>query len=271
MPQYRRDPFTGSWVIMAPDRAGRPNEFFAYPRRRTDRTCPFCRGNEVLAPSEIACYPATEDESGRHDWQVRVIANKYPAVSDGTGELSEQETIPGELFCVQPGDGVHEVIVESPQHSASFSELTPVQAYWSFVAYRDRLRAMANIPGLAYGLIFKNCRAGGGATLEHSHSQMVATTLVPVTVQQELGAASAYYESPGGCIYCELLRRELEAGHRIVAASDHFAALCPFASRFPYETWILPRRHDHRFEDANLDELVGTFTFLSTAPALPRK
>jgi UDPglucose--hexose-1-phosphate uridylyltransferase len=117
------------------------------------------------------------------------------------------------------------------------------------------LQQLAHVPALAYALLFKNCGGGGGATVEHSHSQVLASTLVPTTVRTELDVAREFHAASGECVYCNLVNFELEARDRVVAATDGFLAICPYASRFPYETWVLPRAHEPRFERVNLGEV----------------
>ena len=169
MPEYRHEPLTDQWVIIAPDRQRRPDQLHsAPPVRSVNVPCPFCAGHEGETPVELAAYHAPSDDTV---WQVRVVPNKYPAVHLDVDEGSAHPLI-------MPGQGAHEVIIESPRHVVSFSELTDEQAEFTFMAYRDRLRALKQDSRLAYGQVFKNSRAGGGASLEHSHSQLIATTML---------------------------------------------------------------------------------------------
>ncbi|MGE0757799.1 MAG: DUF4921 family protein [Pirellulaceae bacterium] len=260
MPEYRQDPVSGSWVIMARERADRPTEFAPQPTHRRGAACPFCRGNELLTPPAVATYPSKVG-NGEDAWEVRVIGNKYPAVTrlDGPSVPEEPENM---LYPLHPGHGVHEVIIESPDHATSLSELTAQRATWSFLAYRDRLRAVAQVPGIRQGLVFKNCRAAGGATLEHAHSQLLATSVMPPALDRELLSAARYVTAVGDCLFCRILAHERASGQRMLAETEHFAAFCPFASRFPYETWVLPKEHrpDFRQEELeNLAELSGLF------------
>jgi UDPglucose--hexose-1-phosphate uridylyltransferase len=153
-----------------------------------------------------------------------------------------------------PGYGLHEVIVESPNHTESFSELTSQQALLAFVAYRDRLLEMGKRPGLAYGLVFKNCRSAAGATLSHTHSQILGTARVPLTVARELDSAEVYRRDQGVCFFCKLIEEE-QHGPRRVLSTRRFVAFAPFASRFPFEVCVVPRSHGARFEATNLEEL----------------
>ena len=259
MPEFRRDLLSERWVIIAEDRARRPSDYDLHPTRRNHGRCPFCAGNEVDTPHAIAVYP-TELRSG--SWQVRVIPNRYPAATLADDPLSADPISPESTprFLRRPGVGVHEVIIESPQHVVSFSELTEEQALLSLLAYRDRLRAISQLPELSHGIVFKNCRGGGGATLEHAHSQLIATSITPHEVEQELRVSARHFDHSGRCLYCILLQEELEAKVRVVTQTPHFAVYCPFASRFPYESWIVPHEHVGQYESTDaslLRELSG--------------
>lgn len=266
-------------MIIARERANRPSEFVTQRVRRSVDRCSFCAGNEYDTPDAIAVYPsplarpwlpsdqrelglttplgddrATVTRTSATDpaWQVRVIPNKYPAVVDFVSD----GTTGHELFQWQPGYGVHEVIIESPNHTTSFSELDDGQAFWSFLAYRDRLSCAARNPRLQYGLVFKNCRGAGGATLEHTHSQMLAAARIPTSIRQELNAAAEYRSRRGDCIFCSIWQHEATNAARIVTLTEQFVVFCPFASRFPYETWVLPRQHESHFQLAKVDGLA---------------
>ena len=237
----RQDPVTGRWVIIARNRADRPYDFASSRPTGSTVRCPFCVGNEDLTPAEIAVYPANADSA---TWQVRVIPNRYPALVDDAPE----SPAPGGIYRSLRGVGIHEVIVESPDHVASLTELTERQLAWTFTAYRDRIAALGADGRLAYALVFKNVGPAAGASLHHSHSQLIATPIVPIIVREELSGSESFFNSHRQCIYCRMIEQESDAGHRIVAQSDHFVAFCPFAARFPFETWILPRAHRSRFE-----------------------
>jgi UDPglucose--hexose-1-phosphate uridylyltransferase len=156
-----------------------------------------------------------------------------------------------------PAIGALEVIIESPDHVASLTELTDAQLVWSFTAYRDRLVAWSQHPELAYGLVFKNARADGGASLEHVHSQLIATSHVPQEIWQEISRCAEHWRLQGRCIYCQLLERELQLERRMVTVGDEFVALCPFASRFPYEMWVFPRHHASHYASTSSAQLAS--------------
>ena len=244
MSELRKDPVVDRWVIIAPDRAGRPYEFEPLPDRRLDQACPFCEGNEQETPPEILAYRNQGSRPDRPGWRVRVVPNKFPALG-----IEDQLTRPDDGFYrVVGGLGSHEVIVESPNHLTSASELSPGQFGEVFAVYRERLIELGKDHRLAYGMIFKNMGASAGASIEHTHSQLIATPIVPISVRDEITGALDFRHSRGRCVYCEMIRRELAAGERIVVDTTEFVAFCPHASRFAFETWILPKNHESHFE-----------------------
>ncbi len=241
MSEYRHDLLHDRWVIVGNERACRPQEFEEQVVRRRGQTCPFCAGSEDQTPDALAVY----QQPGKSDWGVRVVPNKYPAVepscqpngASGDGDL---------LFDRRPAAGEHEVIIESPRHVVSLSELSPEEASLVFAAYRDRLAA-GRSKGLRYVQIFKNVGAAGGATIEHSHSQLLAMPQVPTHVVGELENCRQYHERQGRPLLSAMLEEELRRGERIVADTPDLVAFCPWASRFPYEVWMVPRRRQSDF------------------------
>jgi UDPglucose--hexose-1-phosphate uridylyltransferase len=245
MSEFRQDPMSRRWVIIGGERNGRPNEFVEAATRATDISCPFCAGHESETPAPIASYSA----NGKGHWLARVVPNKYPALSpsaNGNGKGS-----PASL----PGFGSHEVIIESPRHVASLSELTDPEVKAVFTAYRDRLMHLKAQQLYRYVQIFKNVGPAAGASLEHVHSQLLALTNVPEALQQELVASGDYFTEHKRSLLLDMLDGELAAGDRVVAETRSFVAFCPYASRFGYEVWIAPRQHQPRFEDVEAGEL----------------
>jgi UDPglucose--hexose-1-phosphate uridylyltransferase len=239
-------------VIIGGERASRPNEFLEAATRAKGLHCPFCAGHEGDTPPAIASYGA----NGKAKWLVRVVPNKFPAVTtDESSDPTSPPLVAGINSEPVPGFGRHEVIIESPRHVASFSELTDAEAEAVFAAYRDRLCELKAEGHFRYVQIFKNAGAVAGASLEHVHSQLVALPAVPAVVEQELVASGEFFRGQGRSLLLELLEREVAAEERVVALTEHFVAFCPYASRFGYEVWIAPRRHQPRFEDVELGEL----------------
>ncbi|NLF70209.1 MAG: galactose-1-phosphate uridylyltransferase [Candidatus Anammoximicrobium sp.] len=246
MSEFRKDPVSDHWVILAPNRALRPEQFAAEAGRRALKRCPFCRGHESDTPEAVATYGDRGQAGDGGQWQVRVVPNLYPA-------LTRHDQLPAtapSLYEVGIGYGVHEVIIEAPDHVLSFGELDDLQAELVFVAFRDRLRRLRANPQIAYGQLFKNSGPAAGASLEHTHSQLIGTPIVPTQIQAELSRAQTYFERHGRCVFCEMMDVESSSGARIVAENEAFLAFCPFASQFPYEVWVLPRKHHCSFDMA---------------------
>lgn len=271
-PELRRDPVTGRWVVIAPERARRPVTLTdAEPRHRVEVNgervpCPFCPGQEHDTPNEVLAYREPGTAANGPGWRLRVVPNKFPAVRPIQADFtliscagSEQTPVPPSLFHAIPGFGRHEVLIECAEHVAT-PQMLPDAAFGDvFRAYRDRLLTLAQEPRLRYAVVFKNVGAEAGATLEHTHSQIVALPLVPESIEQELGGAEEYHARHGRCVFCDLLTAELAAGTRVVAESPQFVALAPFAPRFAFEVWVLPRAHDSGYEattDAQAAELA---------------
>lgn len=245
MPDLRKDPIVGRWVIIAPDRAKRPEDFTHEFKSGPDRFCPFCEKNEDATPPEIMAYRAPGSEANRPGWRTRVIPNKFPALQI-EGQLDKR----GDgMYDLMNGVGAHEVIIECPNHATNITELPVDHVREVLWVYRDRLVDLKKDPRMVHGLIFKNKGAPAGASLEHSHSQLIVTPVVPISVWEEMTGALEFYNYRGRCIYCDMVQQELATGSRIVLDTPNFLVLCPFASRFPFETWILPKQHSSQFEN----------------------
>ena len=182
-----------------------------------------------------------------------MVANKFPALV-AEGNLERQ----GEgIYDRMSGVGVHEVVIETPNHEETLTTMSERQVEDVLRAYRDRIRDLGKDPRLQYVLIFKNRGEAAGASLDHPHSQLIATPIIPERIQEEVDGAKHYYESKASCVYCDIIGQELAQKERVVSVNDRFVAIAPFASRFPFETWILPRTHDASFEDAGKKEVIG--------------
>ncbi len=262
-PEYRKDPLSEGWVVIAADRGGRPDEFQqVQPQSRIAGPCPFCAGNEAFTPDEIRRYHASNGE-----WKVRVVPNKFPAVvrCAGIDQALVTKTFKNgtpSLYTSLQGHGGHEVVIESREHAVSLTDLDQASRDFTFLAYRDRLQALANEESFAYVQIFKNVGAAAGSSIEHAHSQVVGLPTVPIRVAEELAHTATYLKKHGRQLFEVMLEEELSLGTRVVAESPEFVAFCPYASRFPYETWILPRKHLPRFETSSdaLATACGEFT-----------
>ncbi len=245
MSELRHDPVSRRWVIIATERSRRPTEFIVNQDGRTDgaHVCPFCPGNERFTPPEIAVVRTDGSAPNGPGWQSRVFANKYPALAI-EGEPDRRAV---GIFDRQRGIGAHEILVEAPEHGLHMADMEPVQLERVLGLYQERLRDLYRDPRFKYVLIFKNHGPAAGASLAHPHSQIIATPVTPRAIASELESARQHYYVKTRCLYCDILNQELEAGVRVVSADEHFAVLAPYASRFPFETMIIPRRHRHAF------------------------
>ncbi len=248
MPEFRRDPVTGRWVIIATDRARRPSDFSREPVViKGGRFCPFCPGNELKTPPEVLAF---RDGSAPNQpgWKVRVVPNKFPVLRV-EGDFDRQ----GEgLYDKMNGVGAHEVVIETPDHSLTMSRMSDKQIEDVFWAFRDRLLDLKKDRRMKYVIVFKNHGEAAGATLEHTHSQLIAMPVIPHRVFEELQLTRLYYDQKERCVFCDIMRQETDAGTRVVLETDQFLVLCPYASRFPFELWVLPRRHISHFEDTDI-------------------
>lgn len=254
MSELRQDPTTNAWVIIAHERAKRPNHFArskepAEPPPPYRADCPFCEGNESITPAEEWAY-----RSGMPNgpgWWVRTIPNKFAALQmEGSMERKDEFG----LFRRMDGVGKHEVIVEAPRHDASMALMSSQQVEEIVLMYRDRYLFLREDPRFKYLTIFKNYGERAGTSLEHPHSQVVATPIVPAAVRHRLDVAMQYYDNTGKCIYCDVLIVEQKVGARIVYESDRFVAFHPFASRSPFETWIFPKVRQSAFGQISIGE-----------------
>ena len=251
MPQLRKDPVLGRWVIIAAERARRPSDFKTEPQQAQGGPCPFCEGSESMTPPEIVAFRDEDTEVDGPGWRVRVVPNKFPALRI-EGELDKRGL---GLYDEMQGIGAHEVIIETPAHVRSLTELTADDTRDVIYAYRDRLVDLRNDPRMVSGMVFKNVGAAAGASLDHTHSQLIVTPVVPRTVQQEMDGCREFHEFRGRCLFCDMVEQEAADRARVVAESPKFLAFAPFAPRFPFETWIVPRRHSSHFEDIQDDEV----------------
>lgn len=255
MAELRKDPVLGRWVIIATERAKRPSDFQVTTEQRDSASCVFCEGRESETPPEVYAIRAAGTQVDEPGWDVRVIPNKYPAL-DRSGELNRE----GVGLCdMANGIGVHEVIVETPDHHDALADLSPEHVAKVMRTYRQRIIDLKEDGRLKYVLIFKNQGRSAGASLQHAHSQLIATPITPKRVKEKLDGAKRYFDYKHRCVFCDYIKQERELfGDRMVEETDHLVALSPFAARFPFETWILPKRHMldfTRVEDEEADDL----------------
>ena len=244
MPELRKDPIMGRWVIISTERARRPSDFSHGRETRKRTECAFCGGHEEETPPEVLAYRTNGGPPNSKEWSVRVVPNKFPALRI-EGELDRR----GEgIFDMMNGIGAHEVIIETPDHDRDLAQLSEQQIEDVLWAYHDRVHDLKRDRRFRYILIFKNHGAEAGASLEHSHSQLIALPIIPLNVSEELHGAHDYYRHKERCVFCDLIRQELEEKGRLVAEYAEFITVCPFAPRFPFETWILPKHHSESMD-----------------------
>lgn len=244
MPELRRDPIHGRWVIISTERGRRPSDFVTEERRPIGGFCPLCEGNEDKTPPEIIAFRDNGTPPNTPGWTLRVVPNKFPALRI-EGELNRE----GDgIYDKMSGLGAHEVVIETPLHYETLSTL-PLKAVENVLwAYRERMIDLRRDQRLRYVLVFKNHGVAAGASLEHSHSQIIALPIVPKRVSEEIEGAKNYFHYKDRCVFCDIIRQELQQKSRLIIENQAFLSIAPFASRFPFETWVLPKIHHPSFE-----------------------
>jgi len=233
MPELRKDPVIGRWVIIATERARRPGNFVD-PQKNffvdTD-PCPFCH-------SEDAEILSIKDDKG--DWKVKVVANANPLVRT---EVKFNRHGYG-LYDVVNSYGVNEVVIETPEHIANMADLDVRQIQYVIEAYKTRFNDIKKDSTLQYILAFKNYGwAAGGRRIAHTRSQIITTSINPLRVKEKLKGAKRHFDYHDRCLYCDLIRQEMKTPKRVVTETQHFIAITPFAPRFPFELNIFPKEH----------------------------
>jgi UDPglucose--hexose-1-phosphate uridylyltransferase len=258
--ELRRDPVTGRWVIVSKEREQRPNDFqFERARILGREHCPFCPFHESYTPPEVWAVRQGSAPNGP-GWDVRVVPNKFPALKvEGTIDRTGEG-----MFDRMTGIGAHEVIIETPDHDRTLAAMPAADIARVLGAYRERILDLKKDIRLRYILIFKNHGAAAGATLEHTHSQLVALPIVPDVVREEIDGARRHFALKERCVFCDIVHQDLADGARLVADDAEAVALAPYAPRFAFETWLVPKRHGARFEEASERELEGLARLLKT-------
>ena len=210
MPELRKDPIVGRWVIISTDRSKRPTDFVRESVKNKGGFCPFCPGNENKTPSEVLAYRPNGTGRDAQGWTVRVVPNKFPALGiEGSLNRSAEG-----MFDNMNGVGAHEVIIETPDHDATLASLPEKRIEDVLWAYRDRILDLKKDKRFKYIMIFKNHGIAAGATLEHAHGQLIALPIVPKHVLEEIEGAKQYYQYKERCVFCDIIRQETDAGVR---------------------------------------------------------
>lgn len=254
MSELRKDPVTGRWVIISTERRKRPTDFqLTSVEIRPDDACPFCEGHERMTPRELLAERRNGNAPNGPGWELRVIPNQFPVLRV-EGMLDRE----GEgLFDKMNGIGAHEVIIETPRHDETLATMSAEAVELVLASFRARIADLKNDRRFRYIIIFKNHGTAAGALLDHSHSQLIALPIVPREVRDELEGARAHFAARERCVFCDIIRQETKDVRRVIAENDEMVALAPYAPRFPFETWILPKRHQPLFEDAPRHEYAS--------------
>jgi UDPglucose--hexose-1-phosphate uridylyltransferase len=257
----RRDYLLDRWVAIAARRASRPSDFARPHKARLPATCVFCPGHEHLTPRAVLLYltdgrggvsKARDTRTRRiRGWSIRCFPNLYPALSPRSRLVERRSSV---LHVSRPGKGYHEIVVESPDHGEHPGVARLGQLKLVLRGYLDRLSALSNEPSVRYVSIFRNHGLEGGASLSHAHSQIIGTPLVPKTIEDELRVSRAFWKKRNACAYCRLVSIERRSP-RLIHENDYFVAIAPWASIFPFEFWIVPKRHSPSLSSIRADEI----------------
>ena len=262
MPELRQNPISKQWVIIATERAKRPHELVVHrgeekPIPSYVENCPFCPGNEHMTPSE-SLRVARDGQ-----WQIRVVPNKFAALASQGERIRQSDG----LKRIISGVGIHEVLVETPDHSRTTALLPVDQVALILQAYKDRYFSITQDPRIEHVTIFKNHGLGAGTSLEHPHSQIIATPIIPPEIRNRMEEALRFFDDNSECLFCRVLAEELRDGVRIVHETARFVAFMPFASLTPFSLWIYPRRHMASFGEIHPEEIQDMALMLRTVLA----
>ena len=245
MSQFRQNPITKHWVLIAPNRARRPEQFASRPvmhehMPELDRACVFCPGNES-ANKEIARFPGD-------NWDIRIITNKFEALTHRAMSAKQ------DFYLNRPGIGDHEVVI-TRKHNEPVALQSIGLVEDTLEVLRHRFSQLRDMHWLQYAQIFHNHGRDAGASLVHPHYQILSLPMVPQHILEELRGTYEYFRHSGSCIYCDIVREELKLSERVIYETDDFVVMAPYAARSPFETWIVPKRHTASFEDISADEI----------------
>lgn len=260
--ELRKDPLLGRWIAVLHESAA-PSEYCQdlSPKKADEENCLLCAGREVETAGEIMRMRNTSSKGASDGWWTRVIPNFNP-VFKVEGDLGRR----GEgMYDKMNSIGANEVIIESPHHTVQPEDMGIEQMTRVLQTYRDRISDLEKDSRLRYTLIYKNHGAAAGSNLGHPVSHLASTPVIPKRVKEELDGAKQYFAYKERCIFCDVMREELRVGTRIILETRHYAAFCPYASKFPFEAWILPKRHNCAFQDIRPEELEDLALILSSA------
>lgn len=254
MPEFREDQSTKEWVIIASERAKRPEDFKTIEnvhKNDDSKNCPFCAGHESQTPDELFAYRESGTLPNTPGWRVRVVLNKFAALLP-QGEIVRLQT--DSMFVKMQGVGQHEVIIESPDHNQTMVTMEDKQVEEVFLAYKERFRVLNKDPRFEVIILFKNYGFRAGTSLSHPHSQLIAMPIVPQHIRLRIEQAMRYFDEKGSCVYCDMMKSESRAKERIIMETKNYLVFDPFASGTPFETWIMPKKHNSNFDDIAEDQ-----------------
>lgn len=244
MPELRKDPIIGRWVIISVERGKRPHDFKKSITHPSEVECPFCEGKESHTPPEIFAIREEGTLPNSGGWRTRVVPSIAPFLRRDT-ELWRKGI---GLFDLMGGYGSHEVVIESPQHIGNMADLEVSQIEMVISTYIERFKALKEDIKIKYVLVFKNYGwHSGKSRIYHSRSQIISTPVNLKRVKEELEGSRRYFEYHERCVFCDIVREELDLKERVVLDLEEILAIVPFAPRFPFEVWILPKRHSPDF------------------------
>jgi len=260
MPEFRQNKATKEWVVISPGRGKRPSDFVKDAVKREPlplfkADCPFCPGNEKQTPEPVYVLPKVGD------WKIRAVPNKFAALQP---DLATTRTNVGSFLSAK-GFGVAEVVIETPEHNKTIASMELNQVAAVLMAYRERQREISRNEKINLVTIFRNHGPRAGTSLEHPHSQIIATPIVPPHVRYPIEQAVLHYDKYGTCVYCDTIDEERRQKERLILETDNFLAFCPWAARSPFECRIYPRRHMASYISINgeeIDELAGVLRSL---------
>ena len=249
MPEMRMNPITGDWTIIATERAKRPHssvteEDIFMRGDAHDPECFFCYGNEHTTPPEVLVYREKQKTSNNQNWTLRVVTNKFSALNLNK-EMCIEDDNPLKVCCY--ARGMDEVVIESPHHTLNTALFPQEQIELVLKAYKERYIALSKEPSIKYITMFKNNGSHAGASILHPHSQIIATPVIPPVIEQEIEGAKKYFKKNKRCIYCDMIETELKDKSRIIYENNEFLSFAPYASKSPFELWVIPKFHNDSY------------------------
>jgi UDPglucose--hexose-1-phosphate uridylyltransferase len=257
--ELRKDPLLGRWIAVLSEPKS-PSEYQIMSHGEEEKNCIFCAGRESETPGEIMSVTRINPGEPKKRWWTRVIPNVAP-VFQIEGDLGRR----GEgMYDKMNSIGANEIIIESPEHSVTPEDMGIDQMVRVIMTYRDRMADLEQDPRLRYTLIYKNSGKEAGGVYSHPISHLASTPVIPKRVKEELDGAKQYYAYKERCIFCDIVREELRVGSRVILETRHFVAFCPYASKFPFESWIVPKKHNCAFQDIRAEEIQDMALVLSS-------